>query len=365
MNKLTVQLKTDPYPIYFSTGAPQDLIKALRANFSAKRWVLVTNPLVFKLHGKRFLESLRSLGEVELVLMPDGEKYKNLKTVEKLYKEFLKKKVDRRTPILALGGGVVGDVVGFAAATFLRGVPFIQIPTTLLAQVDSSVGGKTGVDLAEGKNLVGAFYQPRLVFIDVSVLKTLPPREWLCGTAEVIKYGAILDARFFNFLEKNLQSFLNRNLKVVQKIVQRCVEIKADVVKKDEKETSGLRALLNFGHTLGHAIETLSGYSKFSHGEAIAIGMAFAADLSFQKGFLSASDLSRISSLLKKAGFSDRVPPYSKKAYLQVLSRDKKMMKGKIHYVLLKKIGKAFLIELELQRLGDFVQAFNGGAHGI
>ncbi len=365
MNKLTVQLKANPYPIYFSSGASQDLAKALKSHFSAKRWVLVTNPRVFKLHGKRFLQNLRSLGEVEIVLIPDGEKYKNLRTVEKLYKEFLKKKVDRRTPVLALGGGVVGDVVGFAAATFLRGVPFVQIPTTLLAQVDSSVGGKTGVDLAEGKNLVGAFYQPHLVFIDVSVLKTLPSREWLCGSAEVIKYGAILDSHFFTFLEKNLNSFLKRDLKTVQKIVQRCVEIKADVVKKDEKETSGLRALLNFGHTLGHAIETLSGYSKFSHGEAIAIGMAFAADLSFQKGFLSALELEKIRALLKKAGFSDRVPPYSRKAYLRVLSRDKKMAKGKIHYVLLKKIGKAFLIELELQKLGDFVQAFNGGVHGV
>jgi len=365
MNKLIVKLQQNPYPIYFSLGPSQDLANALKTQFSAKRWVLVSNPRVFKLHGKRFLQSLKSLGEVHVVLIPDGEKYKNLKTVEKLYKEFLKYGVDRRTPILALGGGVVGDVVGFAAATFLRGVPFIQIPTTLLAQVDSSVGGKTGVDLEEGKNLVGAFYQPHLVFIDFSVLKTLPPREWLCGSAEVVKYGAILDSGFFGFLEKNLNGFLKRDLKVVKKVVQRCVEIKAEVVEKDEKETLGLRALLNFGHTLGHAIETLSGYSKFSHGEAIAIGMIFAGELSLQKGFLTLPDLNRLKELMRKMGFTKKAPSYSKKAYLQVLSRDKKMLKGKVNYVLLKKIGKAFLYELELEKLGVYLSQFLGGAHGI
>ena len=358
MDKVHVHLEQDGYTIYFADGKKGSLHQLLGKSFDASQWLIVTNPIVNKLHGESIRKELKGLGKVHTLTIPDGEKYKNLATVEKLYKEFIKRKVDRHTPIIALGGGVVGDVAGFAAATFLRGVPLIQIPTTLLAQVDSSVGGKTGVDLVAGKNLVGAFYQPRLVYIDVSVLKTLPEREVLCGSAEVIKYGAISSESLFKTLEKKVASFLTLESHLLKKVVKECVKIKANVVERDEKETLGIRSILNFGHTLGHAIETLSGYHQYSHGEAVAIGMAFAVQLSESMGLTNTWTVDRLMNLIHEMGLPHQIPSYSKNAYLQVMARDKKMSKGKIRFVLLKKIGLCTTQMLPINQIGDKLETY-------
>ncbi|MBL7685387.1 MAG: 3-dehydroquinate synthase [Deltaproteobacteria bacterium] len=353
MEKINLQLENKRYPIYFSEGKKGELAEILSSHFSSKRWVVVTNTTVEKIYGKWIREELSSLGELILVKIPEGERFKLLSTVEKIYQALAKAKVDRHTPMIALGGGVVGDVAGFAAATYLRGIPLIQIPTTLLAQVDSSVGGKTGVDLSFGKNLVGAFYQPHLVYIDVSKLKTLPPREVLCGTAEVIKYGVIQSSSLFDTLEKKMQAFLDLDPPLVKKIVKECVQIKANIVEQDEKETTGLRATLNYGHTLGHAIETLTQYRDYNHGEAVAIGMAFAARLAQFLDLIDSVSAERIINLIHGSGLPYQIPRFSKKAYLQMMSRDKKMKAGKIQYVLPEKIGQVCLKELELDFVGD------------
>jgi len=358
MDRVHVHLDREDYPIYFADGKKGSLAQALGRHLESPQWIIITNPTVDKLHGAALKKELKKLGSIHTLQIPDGEKYKNLQTVEKLYKEFLKHKVDRSTPIIAFGGGVVGDVAGFAAATYLRGLPLIQIPTTLLAQVDSSVGGKTGVDLTAGKNLVGAFHQPKLVYIDVSMLKTLPQREMLCGSAEVIKYGAIASESLFSTLEKKVASFLHLDSVLLKKVVKECVKIKANVVERDEKETLGIRSVLNFGHTLGHAVETLSGYKSFSHGEAVAIGMAFAVQLSESLGLTKAWTVDRLMNLIHEMGLPHQVPAYSKNAYLQVMARDKKMEKGKIRYVLLKKIGMVTTEMLPINQVGDKLEEY-------
>ncbi len=256
--------------------------------------------------------------------------------------------------LIALGGGVVGDICGFVAATYLRGIPFIQVPTTLLAQVDSSVGGKTGVDLPEGKNLIGAFYQPKLVLIDTDFLKTLPKRELICGFSEVIKYGILWDADFFKFLEQKSVSLLKLNPKDCETIIERSCAIKALIVSRDEKE-NGLRALLNLGHTLGHAIETLSGYSKYLHGEGVAMGMVYAALLSKQLGYLSAPQVNRICDLITSFGLPTDWPRLSSAKYRQAIERDKKSIGKKINYVAIKKIGRAFLLPLSPQEIVRYI----------
>ncbi len=351
MKKIILTLNNQKHFIIFADGNPQSLSKTLSKHFSASRWVVVTNPTLLRLYGPKLRQQLKSLGKIEFVIIPDGERFKTLKTVEKIYVELSRLKVDRHTPLIAFGGGVVGDVAGFAAATYLRGIPLIQIPTTLLAQVDSSVGGKTGVDLITGKNLVGAFYQPHLVWIDVSYLKTLPKREILCGSAEVIKYGAIQSEKLFSLLEEKINSFLKLEPSLLKRVIEECVRIKAGIVQKDEKETTGLRMILNFGHTLGHAVETLSGYKKFSHGEGVAIGMAFAAKLSRHLGLTAPSTEIRLIHLLKKAGLPFEPPPFSKKHYLEAMSRDKKMKQGQINYVLIRKVGSVVVKSLNLTKV--------------
>ncbi len=274
---LRVKLGERSYPIYFQRGKLNLLPLILKRHFNCEKVVLVTDKTVDRLHGKGLAKILKRHFQVGTIVLPPGEKYKNLKTVAELYSHLVKSQVDRKTPILALGGGVIGDVVGFAAATYLRGVPLVQIPTTLLAQVDSSIGGKTGVDLPAGKNLVGAFYQPNFVWIDEQFLATLSRRELVCGMAEVIKVAAIFDAKLFRTLEERIEDILSKRGAGMEAIIRRCCEWKAWVVERDERETLGLRSKLNFGHTLGHAIESLTRYRKFTHGEAIAMGMVGAA----------------------------------------------------------------------------------------
>jgi len=279
--------------------------------------------------------------EPVLITVPAGESAKSLKSVQSCYDQLALHKLERKSFIVALGGGVVGDLAGFVAATYLRGIPFVQVPTTLLAQVDSSVGGKTGVNLKAGKNLVGAFYQPRLVLCDLDALKPLPEREFRAGLAEIIKYGIIADAKLFARLERDLPKILKRDSKALSEIIARCCEIKAEIVSQDETE-SGLRAILNFGHTIGHAIENSSGYGKFLHGEAISIGQVAAATLSHKIFGLSERDVERIENLFKRAGLPVQIKLNStqRKKLFNAMKLDKKVSGGEIKFVLAKRIGR-------------------------
>ena len=273
-------------------------------------------------------------------MMPEGEEHKNLKSLSTIYDQLISARFDRHSCLMALGGGVIGDLAGFAAATFLRGIPFVQVPTTLLAQVDSSVGGKTGVNHQEGKNLIGAFYQPRLVLIDVKVLHTLPRRELLAGLAEVIKYGIIEDPRFFELLEKKLERILALDTELLLEAIATSCTIKSKVVEKDEREED-YRSVLNFGHTIGHALESLTGYEKYLHGEAIAIGMAQAASISVHQGICDNESLQRIHRLITKTGLPTELPSnIQPKELAEKMELDKKSEGGKVKFVLCAGIGK-------------------------
>lgn len=304
---------------------------------------VVTNPTVNKLYGKTALASLKAAGFTSMpVEVPDGEQYKTLDWANAVFTALLINTFDRRSPLVALGGGVIGDLTGFAAACYMRGVPFVQAPTTLLAMVDSSVGGKTGVNHAMGKNMIGAFHQPRLVLMDLDALKTLPKEEFLSGMAEVIKYGVIWDRELFDFLEKNREKILNLEEGPLGHIIRRSCEIKADVVSKDERE-GGLRAILNFGHTVGHAVETLSDYTS-RHGEAVAIGMVYASRLAHRTGLCDARVPERVEKLINAYGLPTSLsvmkPRPTVTRFLDMIQVDKKAEAGKVRFILPKKIGE-------------------------
>jgi 3-dehydroquinate synthase len=307
-----------------------------------RRCAVITDSNVGKKFAAAASRSLAASGfEPVLITVPAGEKSKRLAVVEKCHDQLAAHRLERASFIVALGGGVVGDLAGFVAATYLRGIPFVQVPTTLLAQVDSSVGGKTGVNLRAGKNLVGAFYQPRLVLCDLDALKNLPQREYVSGLAEVIKYGIICDAVLFAQLERNLPKLLARDVSTLRDVVARCCEIKAHVVGQDEND-SGLRAILNFGHTIGHAIENSSGYGKFLHGEAISIGQVAATKLSLKILGLPSGDVERIEKLFVRAGLPVKLKlnPARRKKLFAAMKLDKKVSAGEIKFVLAEKIGK-------------------------
>ncbi len=307
-----------------------------------RRCAVITDSNVGRHYAKAALKSLAAAGfQPVLITVPAGEKSKCLSVVEKCCDQLAKHRLERKSFIVALGGGVVGDLAGFVAATYLRGIPFVQVPTTLLAQVDSSVGGKTGVNLKAGKNLVGAFYQPQLVLCDLDTLKTLPRREYVSGLAEVIKYGVIYDAALFARLERDLPKLLRRETASLAAVIARCCEIKAEVVGQDETE-SGVRAILNFGHTIGHAIENSSGYGKFLHGEAIAIGQVAAAKLSQQILGLPAGEVERIEQLFVRAGLPVKIKLGSalRKKLFAAMLLDKKVSDGEVKFVLAEKIGR-------------------------
>jgi 3-dehydroquinate synthase len=307
-----------------------------------QRCAVITDSNVGKKFAKAALKSLSASGfEPVLITVPAGEGSKRIAVVEKCYDQLAAHRLERKSFIVALGGGVVGDLAGFVAATYLRGIPFVQVPTTLLAQVDSSVGGKTGVNLKSGKNLVGAFHQPQLVLCDLDTLKTLPKREYVSGLGEIIKYGIIYDAILFAQLEHNLPKLLQRDVPTLRAVVSRCCEIKADVVGQDETE-GGLRAILNFGHTIGHAIENSSGYGKFLHGEAIAIGQVAAAKLSEKVLGLPSGDVVRIQRLFLQAGLPVKIKldAARRKKLFAAMKLDKKVSAGEIKFVLAEKIGK-------------------------
>lgn len=306
------------------------------------RCAVITDRNVGPRFAKVALASLKAAGfDPVLITVPAGETAKSLKTVQSCYDQLATHRLERKSFIVALGGGVVGDLAGFVAATYLRGVAFVQVPTTLLSQVDSSVGGKVGVNLKAGKNLVGAFHQPRLVLCDLDTLRSLPERELRAGLAEVIKYGIIYDARMFAWLEKQLPALLARDAKALAAAVARSCEIKADVVGQDETET-GLRAILNFGHTIGHAIEAISGYGEYLHGEAISIGQIAAAKLSTAQLGLPERDSARIAALFTAAGLPTRIKlsPVQRKKLFAAMQLDKKVSGGEITFVLAKKLGE-------------------------
>jgi 3-dehydroquinate synthase len=300
---------------------------------------LVTNDTVAAHYQDPIVKSLTATGyTVHLITIPDGEEFKSAETLALVYDAAFAAGLDRGGMFLALGGGVVGDLTGYAAATFLRGVPFIQVPTTLLAQVDSSVGGKTGINHPRGKNLIGAFYQPLAVIADVATLHTLSERDFCSGLAEVVKYGMVLDEAFFCFLEENAQLIRQRDLSSLQHLVLQCCRLKAHVVEQDERE-GGLRAVLNFGHTFGHAVETLTKYQQFTHGEAVAIGMVQAARLAVMQGQGDSSAVERLLGLLQKFNLPGTLPTFSAAEYDTALRSDKKVREGALTFVLNKAIG--------------------------
>ena len=337
-----VRLGARSYPIHIGEGLLEraDLILP---HLAQKRVAIVTNDVVGPLYLEPVRRTLSAAGVASLAItLPDGEANKNWDSVARILDAMLQERCERKTTLIALGGGVVGDMTGFAAAIYQRGVPFIQIPTTLLAQVDSSVGGKTGINHPLGKNMIGAFYQPRLVLADTALLRTLPPRELSAGIAEVVKHGLILDAAFFQWLERDMERLLAGDQEALTHAVRRSCEIKSEVVAGDERETAA-RALLNLGHTFGHAIEAGLSYGAWLHGEAVAAGMVLAARLSQRMGLLDAQDVDRIARLLQRARLPVRHPALGADRYLELMGLDKKVEGGRLRLILLERIGSAFV----------------------
>jgi len=341
MKTLTVSLGERSYPIYIGSNllSQADL---LTRHIKSKQVMVVTNEIVAPLYLEKVLENL-STYQVESVILPDGERFKTFDSLTKIFDKLLACKFSRNATLIALGGGVIGDMGGFAAACYQRGITFIQIPTTLLAQVDSSVGGKTGVNHPLGKNMIGAFYQPQAVIADVNVLDTLDDRQFSAGLAEVIKYGLIRNEDFFVWLEENIDTLLARDKASLTYAIEQSCLMKAEVVAEDEHEC-GVRATLNLGHTFGHAIETGMGYGNYLHGEAVAIGTCLAADLSQRKGFLNADDVARIVALFELANLPVKSPTeLSAERFIDLMAVDKKNVDGAIRVILLDVIGKATL----------------------
>jgi 3-dehydroquinate synthase len=342
MRVVKVQLGSRSYSIQIGRGLLPRLGRECARQSMGARCAVISDEQVARLYGKAALSSLAESGfDPVLITIPAGEAGKSLGSVQGCYDQLAAHRLERGSFVVALGGGVVGDLAGFVAATYLRGIPFVQAPTTLLAQVDSSVGGKVGVNLKAGKNLVGAFHQPRLVLCDLATLDTLPERELKAGLAEVIKYGIIYDASLFRRLERQIESLLGRSEKVMADIVARCCAIKAEVVREDETESS-LRAILNFGHTIGHALEAISGYGKLLHGEAISIGQVAAARISEQLSGLPAADAARIRQLLRRAGLptSASLSRRDNQRLMEAMQLDKKVIGGEVKFVLARRIGK-------------------------
>jgi 3-dehydroquinate synthase len=343
MTTLTVELGERSYPIYIDNGLLGQA-ELLKQHIPGNSALIVSNETVAPLYLEKTQSMLSGLKH-EAVILPDGEKYKNLEVLNQIYDGLLRNHFDRNTTIIALGGGVVGDMAGFAAASYQRGVHLIQIPTTLLSQVDSSVGGKTGVNHALGKNMIGAFYQPKAVIADTDTLDTLPERELSAGLAEIIKYGLISDAEFFQWLENNMPQLLSRDKTALSYAIEVSCQSKADIVAADERE-SGQRALLNLGHTFGHAIENGMGYGEWLHGEAIGAGMCMAASLSRQMGWMSDEDTQKTFNLIEQAKLPCKAPPtMTSDQFLELMSVDKKVIDGVLRLILMKGIGKSLVTD--------------------
>ena len=353
MQTFRVALGDRSYPIHIG-GDLLEQADLIVPHLPQERVAIVTNTVVAPLYLDRLQRSLEKAGiEVLSVVLPDGEEHKNWNTLNQVFDRLLSARCERRTTLIALGGGVVGDITGFAAATYQRGVPYVQVPTTLLSQVDSSIGGKTAINHPMGKNMIGAFYQPRVVISDVHTLKTLPPRELRAGLAEVIKHGLIRDAAFFDWLEVNIERAVAGDTEALSHCVLKSCEIKATVVAADERE-EGERALLNFGHTFGHAIETGLGYGQWLHGEAVAAGMALAADLSSRLGMLPRPDVDRVVKLLGRAGLPAGIQGMDSQRFRDLMSVDKKARDGKLRFILLDRVGSARIrADVPAEALGE------------
>lgn len=355
MKSITVDLGQRSYPIGIGSGVLANLGSLLNERgLTTRRVAVVTDSNVASYYREPLVRGLSEAGyEPWVIVLPPGEQHKDLATLSLVYDKLIEGRIERRSALIALGGGVIGDLTGLAAATFQRGVPFIQVPTTLLAQIDASVGGKTAVNHPAGKNLIGAFYQPRLVLIDVDTLTTLPQREFVAGLAEVIKYGAILSPDLFALLEEQLDRLLGLEPALLTSIIKTCCQLKAQVVEADEHEAD-YRAILNFGHTLGHAVESATGYGRFLHGEAVAIGMAFAAKLSLQRGVCRAATRDRLVRLIKRAGLPVDIPPDIAEHHLRAaIEADKKVSAGSVKFVCLEQLGKT---RFELLSATDIVR---------
>lgn len=350
------------YPIHIGTGL-LDRAELVTEHLPQKRVAIVTNDTVEPLYLGRLSAVLEAAGvQVLPIVVRDGESFKTWETLNLIFDALLEARCERKTTLVALGGGVIGDLTGFAAATYLRGVPFIQVPTTLLSQVDSSVGGKTGINHPLGKNMIGAFYQPRLVLADLASLDTLPDRELSAGLAEVIKYGILGDGPFFEWLEANMPALLARDREALAHAVHRCCRNKAEIVAEDERE-SGRRALLNLGHTFGHAIEAALGFGVWLHGEAVAAGMVLAARASLLLGHIGEAELKRIESILAAARLPVVPPELPVATWLELMGHDKKVEAGRLRFVLLRALGEAYLDDAVPLPVLDRVLG-GGGVHG-
>ena len=344
MRKVRVKLGRNSYNILIGSGLLAQTGKLLKEIGFSDKLVIITDPTVKRLHGNALKQSLTGNGfKVTILEVPEGEEQKSLENAGRLYHELTTVYAERSTPVLALGGGVIGDLAGFVAATYMRGVPLIQLPTTLLAQGDSSIGGKVAVNHGNLKNKIGAFYHPRLTISDISALKTLSPRELSDGLAEIIKHGVILDGEFFSYLEENLDAIKLLGDQVLERVVSRSAEIKAGVVEKDELDL-GLRNILNYGHTVGHAIESVSEL-KVWHGEAVAIGMLVEARISERLGMLDENEVIRLRRLIERAGLPTEIPNLEVEKIIQAMKHDKKILKGKIRFILPKSIGNVFITD--------------------
>ncbi len=355
-DRLTVQTQSHDYPIFITAISSDDkgaesantessmMAERVKPYITGQQVLIVTNDTIAPLYLQPLQQQLAMTFQVAVCILPDGEQYKDQQHINQIYDALMAQHFNRDVTLIALGGGVIGDMTGFAAASFMRGVNFIQIPTTLLSQVDSSVGGKTGINHPQGKNMIGAFWQPQMVLADMNTLQTLPTRELSAGIAEVIKYALIMDSEFLNWLEKNIPAMMALDLTVLGTAVKRCCDYKAEVVAQDERE-SGVRALLNFGHTFGHVIETHEGYGNWLHGEAVAAGMVQAAELSQKLGWLSVEDVERVKRLLTLANLPIKPPAIATATALNLMGHDKKVKGGKIRLILLKSLGEAVLTE--------------------
>lgn len=344
MEKVHLNLRKrmdNSYDIVIDKGLLNEIPLDMKKNKIGNRYLIITDSNIKGLFGGKLLALMRKSGlKTDLISFKAGEQSKNLDVLKELIEKTHKAKLDRKSAIIALGGGVVGDIAGFVAASYMRGINYVQVPTSLLAMVDSSIGGKVAVDLPAGKNMVGAFYQPKKVYIDVSLLRNLPQKEMVNGLAEIIKHALIRDAALFKFIKNNLNRIAGKNESILIKLIKRNCEIKARIVEKDEKE-SGLRKIVNYGHTIGHAIETLTHYKKYSHGEAIGIGMVVEGLIANKIGMLSKKELAEQNNLIRKAGVPSSVPKINADKIINELKKDKKVVGGKIEFVLLEKIGKA------------------------
>ena len=356
---LNVELGERAYPITIGPGLLADPAALVR-HVGGRKAAIVTNTTVAPLYLEQVAAPLRAAGkEVVSIVLPDGEEHKQWGSLMAVFDALLANKCDRKTTLVALGGGVIGDLTGYAAASYMRGVPFVQIPTTLLSQVDSSVGGKTGINHPLGKNMIGAFYQPRAVIADTATLDTLPARELSAGLAEVIKHGAILDAAFFDWIETNVDKLTARDPQALAYAIARSCEIKSEVVRKDERE-GGLRAVLNFGHTFGHAIENGLGYGAWLHGEAVGCGMVMAADMSARLGLIEPDSVERVRALVRAAGLPAVAPDLGEARWIELMEVDKKNEGGEIRFILLKPLGSPSIASAPLDILRSTLAACSG-----